>query len=107
MAGVEEEVGVAIDDGGGNFEGQGSRAGGPGRAQIAAGLVVEGAPGGGEEFLVKRLDQRVGNGGLGDEEVVGRLVRLEVDEELEGGKGAGSGGVDDGNAEVVPAAGGV
>jgi hypothetical protein len=52
MAGVQEEVRVAIDGGRGDFEGQGSGGGGPGRAQVAAGLVVEGAPGGGEEFLV-------------------------------------------------------
>jgi len=107
MAGVQEEVGVAIDDGGGDLEGQGSCGGEPGRAEVAAGLVVEAAPGGGEEFLVERLDQLVENGGFGDEEVIGRLVGLEVDEELESGEGAGSGGVDDRDAEVVPAAGGI
>ena len=53
------------------------------------------------------LDGLVGDGSFGDEEVLGGFVGLEVDEELEGGEGTRGGGVDDGEAEVIPASGGV
>jgi len=107
MAGVQEEVGVTVDDGGGDLQSQGSGTGGPDGAEVATGFVVEAAPGGGEEFLVEQFDPLVGNGSFGDEEIVGGVAGFEVDEELEGGKGSRGGGVDDGDAGVIPAAGGV